>query len=66
MGEENTKFFHAMATERYRSNSVSSITSDNGQVTSDHATIAGLFCRNSNRGWDVLITLKWVLICTIL
>lgn len=32
-----------MATERYRSNYVSSITTENGDVISDHATMAGLF-----------------------
>jgi hypothetical protein len=30
-GDENTKFFHAMATERYRRNSIASLVSDEGR-----------------------------------
>ena len=36
VGEENSKFFHAMATERYRRNTISSIKSVDGEVISDH------------------------------
>lgn len=31
LGDENTKFFHAMATERYRKNSISQIVSPDGK-----------------------------------
>lgn len=36
-GGENTKFFHAAATERYRRNLIMQLKSDDGRVLSDHA-----------------------------
>jgi hypothetical protein len=35
-GDENSKFFQAMATERYRRNSISALINDQGQQISDH------------------------------
>jgi hypothetical protein len=35
-GDENTKFFQAMATERYRRNSISQLTLSDGTVVTDH------------------------------
>ena len=35
-GGENTKFFHAMATERFRKNTITQITSTNGVEVTDH------------------------------
>jgi hypothetical protein len=43
VGEDNTKFFHAMASQRYRRNSISSIKADNGELISDHHQMAGIF-----------------------
>ena len=43
IGEENTKFFHAMATERYRRNTISSIRNEAGDLISDHQQLAGMF-----------------------
>lgn len=42
MGEENTKFFHAMVTERYRRNSISSLQLPDGHVVSDHDQMAAV------------------------
>jgi hypothetical protein len=35
-GDENTKFFHSMATERFRKNVISQITDDTGRMVSNH------------------------------
>ena len=43
VGEKNTKFFHAMATERYRRNSIASLKLNDGSVISDHDQIAACF-----------------------
>ena len=42
LGEENSKFFHAMATERFRRNSMASITLADGTVISDHEQMAAV------------------------
>jgi len=42
-GDENTKFFHAMATERYRRNVISQISDSTGRLVSDHVEKSGLF-----------------------
>ena len=42
MGGENTKFFHAMATERHRRNSIASLRLPDGSVVSDHSQMAGI------------------------
>jgi hypothetical protein len=36
LGDENTKFFHAMATERYRRNNISQILNSDGSMVNDH------------------------------
>ena len=43
VGEENSKFFQAMATERYRKNSIASLQLSDGTVSSDHGEIAKEF-----------------------
>jgi hypothetical protein len=42
-GDENTKFFHARATERFRFNVIAQITYEDGRLVSDHAEKAALF-----------------------
>lgn len=42
-GEENTKYFHARATERYRRNVISNLTLENGEITEDHNEKAAAF-----------------------
>jgi len=49
VGEENSKFFHAMASERMRRNSISSLTAPDGTVCSDHTQMAELLW-NSFKG----------------
>jgi hypothetical protein len=41
-GEDNTKFFHAMATERYRRNNISVLKDGSGNEFSDHEIMAGM------------------------
>jgi hypothetical protein len=36
-GDENTKIFHSIGTERYRRNNIATLTSADGSVASDHA-----------------------------
>jgi hypothetical protein len=45
LGEDNTKFFHAMATERYRRNTIAMIRDNDGNEVADHDSMAGLFWR---------------------
>jgi hypothetical protein len=42
MAEDNTKFFHAMATARYRRNNIAMLKSEDGRVVTDHQEIAGM------------------------
>jgi hypothetical protein len=42
VGEENTKFFHAMATQRYRRNAIAGLKSESGEVVSNHDHMAGM------------------------
>ena len=42
VGEDNTKFFHAMETQRYRRNSIAMIKADDGRMVSDHEEMAGI------------------------
>ncbi|XP_073362668.1 uncharacterized protein [Aegilops tauschii subsp. strangulata] len=41
VGEENSKFFQVMDTERFSRNSISSLQDDDGNVVSDHQQMAG-------------------------
>ena len=43
VGEENSKFFQAMATERYRKTSIASLLLSDGSVTSNHEEMAKEF-----------------------
>jgi hypothetical protein len=45
-GEENSKFFHAMATERYRRNNIAMLRDETGAEFSDHQTMAGMLWTN--------------------
>jgi hypothetical protein len=42
MSEDNTKFFHAMATQRMRRNVISMLKAADGRVITDHDEMAGL------------------------
>ena len=42
LGRENTKFFHAMATERHRRNSIASLTDIDGSTVSSHSRMEGI------------------------
>jgi hypothetical protein len=45
-GEDNTKFFHAMATERYHRNTIAMQQDSNGNKATDHQAMAGLLWAN--------------------
>ena len=50
LGDENTKFFHAMATISYRRNAISQLMDDNGNWIADHDEKAALlFLAYKNR-----------------
>ncbi|XP_073368071.1 uncharacterized protein [Aegilops tauschii subsp. strangulata] len=63
VGGENTKFFHAMATERYRRNSIASLKLPDGTVVTDHSQMEGIIwdcfknrmgsSRGINMGFDL-------------
>ena len=42
VGEENSKFFHAMASERFRRNAIASLLMAGGDPVSDHSQMAGI------------------------
>jgi hypothetical protein len=42
MSEDNTKFFHAMATQRMRRNATSMLKDADGRLVTDHDEMAGL------------------------
>lgn len=42
-GDENTEFFHAISTERYRRNTNSQIVDESGRMVSDHGEKSALF-----------------------
>jgi hypothetical protein len=42
MGEDNTKFFHSMATERFRRNCIKSLKASDGRIVDDHTEMAGM------------------------
>lgn len=48
-GDENTKFFHAMATEGYRRNVISQIVDESGKMISDHHEKSALFYQEFKR-----------------
>jgi hypothetical protein len=48
-GDENTKFFHSMATERFRKNVISQITDDTGRMVSNHEEKSALFWNEFRR-----------------
>jgi hypothetical protein len=48
-GDENTKFFHSMATERYRRNVISQIIDDTARMVIDHGAKSALFWQEFKR-----------------
>lgn len=60
--DENTKFFHAMATERYRRNVICQIMDDTIRMVSDHNEKSSLFSRNL--GEDQV--LQWIPLCNLI
>jgi hypothetical protein len=54
VGEDNTKKFHAMATQRNRRNAISMIKANDGRLVNDHAEMAGFFGPATGKEWGIL------------
>jgi hypothetical protein len=51
-GDENTKFFHSMATKRYKRNVISQIDDGSGRMVQNHGELSSIsYGRNSKGGW---------------
>jgi hypothetical protein len=48
-GDENTKFFHSMATKRYRRNVISQIVDGSGRMVQDHGELSSIFWQEFKR-----------------
>jgi hypothetical protein len=48
-GDENTKFFHSMATERYRRNAISQLVDGSGRVVQDHGESSSILWQEFKR-----------------
>jgi mannosylglycoprotein endo-beta-mannosidase len=61
VGEYNTKFFHAMATQRNRRNTIFMLRAEDGRLVNDHAEMAGLLWSNyrDRMGHSQGITMKF-------
>ena len=62
VGGENTKFFHAMATERHRRNSIASLKLPDGSVATDHSQMESIIWNCFKTEWVLPGELTWVLI----
>jgi hypothetical protein len=62
-GDENTKFFHAMASERYRKNVISQIVDSSGRMIADHTEKSALFYQEfkSRMGCSIPTSLQYQL-----
>jgi hypothetical protein len=60
-GDENTKFFHAMASERYRKNVVNQIVDSSGRMIADHTEKSALFYQEfkSRMGCSIPISMQF-------
>jgi hypothetical protein len=61
-GEDNTKFFHAMATERFRRNSIAMLKDVDGNVVTDHDLMAGMLLTEYKIEWGI----RRALICNLI
>jgi hypothetical protein len=59
--DENTRFFHAMATERHRKNVISQILDESGRMISDHGEKSALLFQEFKRrlGTSVRISMQF-------
>jgi hypothetical protein len=48
-GDENTKFFHSMTTERYRRNVISQIDDGSGRIVQDHGELSSILWQEFKR-----------------
>ena len=62
LGDENTKFFHAMATERHRRNSIASLKLPDGTMVSDHSQMEGIIWNCFKIEWALQGVSTWALI----
>jgi hypothetical protein len=62
-GDENTKFFHSMATERYRKNAISQLIDGSGRVVQDHGELSSILWQEFKMrlGSSVGVSMQFVL-----
>jgi hypothetical protein len=60
-GDENTKFFHAIASERYRKNVISQIVDSSGRMIADYTEKSALFYQEfkSRMGCSIPTSLQY-------
>jgi mannosylglycoprotein endo-beta-mannosidase len=61
-GEDNTKFFHAMATEIFRRNTIAVLQDGDGNEVYDHHAMAALLWVEYKTEWGDQIAFLWSLI----
>jgi hypothetical protein len=61
MGEDSTKFFHAMGIERYRRNCISTPRSKDGREIKEHSEMAGMLwaCYKNRLGSSEPISMQF-------
>jgi hypothetical protein len=62
LGEENTKFFHAMATQKYRRNYISQLYASDSHLATSHEEIASIAWRVIEEEWGLAMELTYSLI----
>lgn len=55
LGDENTRFFHAMATKRFRKNVICQVTDENGRTVTDHNEKNALFYQEFRRRLGITV-----------
>jgi hypothetical protein len=54
LGDENSRFFHAMASNQKRKNHIASLSKPNGDTVTEHSDKAEIYYNHTKRDWDKL------------